>query len=108
MLGEVARDRADGGRRQQRLPAAIEKCRPGLALIDIGLPGLSGYDVARRLRENAANAGTHLVALTGYGQPSDVRKAKEAGFDDHLVKPLDRHRLGQILQSRRSPSDAAP
>lgn len=80
--------------------STIEDRRPALALVDIGLPGLNGYDVARRLRSNETNAGTHLVALTGYGQPSDVKKALDAGFDDHLVKPLDTERLRKILRAR--------
>lgn len=80
--------------------ATIEERKPALALVDIGLPGLNGYDVARRLRASESNAGTHLVALTGYGQPSDVKKALEAGFDDHLVKPMDTERLRKILRAR--------
>ncbi|MCC7420260.1 MAG: response regulator [Planctomycetaceae bacterium] len=84
--------------------ATIEERKPALALVDIGLPGLNGYDVARRLRSSESNAGTHLVALTGYGQPSDVKKALAAGFDDHLVKPLDTERLRKILRTRASGS----
>lgn len=80
--------------------AAIQERRPTIALIDIGLPGMSGYDVARKLRANPDVTSTHLVALTGYGQPSDVKKAKDAGFDDHLVKPLDTDRLRKILRAR--------
>jgi CheY-like chemotaxis protein len=56
-------------------------------LLDIGLPSLNGYEVARRLRLTGIDA--QLVALTGYGQPEDVQRAKEAGFDAHLVKPVD-------------------
>jgi two-component system CheB/CheR fusion protein len=80
--------------------ATIEERKPALALVDIGLPGLNGYDVARKLRASESNAGTHLVALTGYGQPSDVKKALDAGFDDHLVKPMDTDRLRKILRAR--------
>jgi two-component system CheB/CheR fusion protein len=67
--------------------AAIERERPDVALIDIGLPELSGYDVARRVRKGPATD-TYLVALTGYGRPSDRRKALACGFDDHMTKPV--------------------
>jgi len=67
------------------LAAALRE-RPDIALIDVGLPGFDGYELARRLR--AADAGVYLVALTGYGQPDDRRRAMEAGFDAHLVKPV--------------------
>jgi CheY-like chemotaxis protein len=67
------------------LEAALRE-RPDIALVDVGLPGFDGYELARRLR--AADAGVYLVALTGYGQPDDRRQAMEAGFDAHLVKPV--------------------
>jgi CheY-like chemotaxis protein len=67
------------------LAAAVEQ-RPEIIFLDIGLPGMDGYEVARRLR--AANASpAKLVALTGYGQEADRRRAAEAGFTQHLVKP---------------------
>jgi two-component system, sensor histidine kinase len=69
-----------------------------LVLLDIGLPGMNGYEVARRLR--ATGASTHLVALTGYGQPEDLMRAKEAGFDDHMVKPVDFDRLLETLAAQ--------
>jgi signal transduction histidine kinase len=65
-----------------------------LVLLDIGLPGMNGYEVARQLRSR--NAAVQLVALTGYGQPDDVKRAMEAGFDAHLVKPVD---FGRVLQA---------
>ena len=67
------------------LAAALRE-RPDIALVDVGLPGFDGYELARRLR--ATDAGMYLVALTGYGQPDDRRRAMEAGFDAHLVKPV--------------------
>jgi PAS domain S-box-containing protein len=67
--------------------------RPDVALIDIGLPDINGYEVAQRLR----GAGILLVAVTGYGQPEDHRRALEAGFDAHLVKPIDPERLAHLL-----------
>lgn len=79
-----------------------------LALVDIGLPDMSGYDVARQVREEAS-ADCRLVALTGYGQPSDVRRAQESGFDAHMVKPLDPAQLQELIaelsQGSAPPSD---
>jgi CheY-like chemotaxis protein len=68
-----------------------------VALIDIGLPGLDGYEVARRMR--ALGRPPILIALTGYGQPEDRRRAEEAGFDAHLVKPIDPTALTKALAS---------
>ncbi|MGF1580773.1 MAG: response regulator, partial [Gemmataceae bacterium] len=62
---------------------------PDLALIDIGLPKLDGYQVAERIRAQSSNAPVVLIALTGYGQPEAKRRAQKAGFDAHLVKPVD-------------------
>ena len=72
---------------------------PHLALIDIGLPGMSGYEVARRLREQPQFRDMVLVAQTGWGREEDRQRAFEAGFDHHLVKPIDRERFRQILTS---------
>ncbi len=72
--------------------AGIEKAlsyRPDVALVDIGLPGIDGYEVARRLRANEVTRGIRLIALTGYGLAEDQRRVLEAGFDMHLVKPVD-------------------
>lgn len=73
--------------------------RPDMALIDIGLPALDGYEVARQIRSMPGGRGIFLVALTGYGQPRDRQQAQEAGFDAHLVKPVDIHRLSAIIES---------
>lgn len=77
----------------------IEEVLPDIALIDIGLPGIDGYELARRLRKKKGNSHTYLVALTGYGQPNDIDAAFKAGYDDHLVKPLDTQKLSRILSS---------
>jgi CheY-like chemotaxis protein len=69
-----------------------------IALIDIGLPGLDGYAVARQLRAAPTGRGLRLVALTGYGEPEDRRRALAAGFDVHLVKPVDPARLAETLR----------
>lgn len=62
---------------------------PEVVFCDLGLPGMSGYDVARELRSLPAGRDIVLAALTGYGQPSDREKTARAGFDAHLVKPVD-------------------
>jgi PAS domain S-box-containing protein len=65
-----------------------KELRPDLVLLDIGLPGMDGYDVARAIRADADSNGLLLVAVTGYGQDDDRRLSREAGFDEHLVKPV--------------------
>ncbi|HXH81407.1 MAG TPA: response regulator, partial [Candidatus Tectomicrobia bacterium] len=70
---------------------------PQVVLVDIGLPDVDGYEVARRLREKFGPA-LRLVALTGYGQPRDRARSQEAGFDAHLVKPVDPPKLAEALQ----------
>lgn len=78
----------------------INKFAPDLMFIDIGLPGIDGYEVARTVRQDAANEHIHLVALTGYGQPSDREKAEQSGFDTHLSKPIDFAVLAEFLSER--------
>ena len=80
-------------------PEGLEIARakaPAVALIDIGLPGMDGYEVARRLRA-LAGPRSFLVALTGYSDPDDRRRAEEAGFDAHVVKPVDPDELIRLL-----------
>jgi CheY-like chemotaxis protein len=72
--------------------SAADTRRPDAAVIDIGLPGMDGYEVARRLR-TACPGVLRLIALTGYGQESDQRRAREAGFDVHLLKPATVDRI---------------
>jgi PAS domain S-box-containing protein len=91
--------------------AAARRSRPEVVLLDIGLPGLDGYEVARRLRRDPALAGVQLVALSGYGTESDRRRGAEAGFDAHLVKPVDLPALRRLLaadpRAGRSPEGGA-
>jgi CheY-like chemotaxis protein len=68
-----------------------------IALVDIGLPGIDGFEVARRLRATARGADLRLVAISGYGQPVDRKRAQAAGFDAHLVKPVDTEHLRSVL-----------
>jgi signal transduction histidine kinase len=72
--------------------------QPEVVLLDIGLPGMDGYEVARRLRQIPPLADVTLVALTGYGQKEDVARAKAAGFDSHMVKPVDADPLFGLLE----------
>jgi signal transduction histidine kinase len=81
-------------------PTALEIARafrPEVALVDIGLPVMDGYELARRLRELPELAGIKLVAVTGYGQESDRQRSREAGFHAHLVKPIDLDQMGPVL-----------
>jgi CheY-like chemotaxis protein len=71
---------------------------PNVVLLDIGLPGLDGYAVARQLRAMAETRSSCLIALTGYGQPTDRERASEAGFDHHLTKPADPDALLRVIQ----------
>jgi CheY-like chemotaxis protein len=78
---------------------AAREHRPELVLLDIGLPaGMDGYEVAKRMRPADAASRPVIVALTGYGQAEDKRRAEEAGFDRHLVKPVDIQQLRAILR----------
>jgi CheY-like chemotaxis protein len=80
--------------------AGVELARSGraqVALIDIGLPGIDGYEVARRLRQIDATSGIKMIALTGYGLAEDQKRVLEAGFDLHLVKPVDMGALLDVL-----------
>ncbi|HXG04329.1 MAG TPA: response regulator [Candidatus Binatia bacterium] len=81
---------------------ALQRATPPLdvALIDIGLPDVDGYDVARRIRATPHGKSAYLIALTGYGQAEDRRRAEEAGFDTHLVKPVDPEALVSLLAAR--------
>ena len=77
--------------------------RPDTVVLDIGMPGLNGYDVARRLRELEWAQELTLIAHTGYGQIADVRRARAAGFDHHLTKPLEFELLRRILRGELPP-----
>jgi CheY-like chemotaxis protein len=97
LCGHEVDTAADGASGVERTLAL----RPDVALIDIGLPGLDGYQVARRLRAELGSSGTRpkLIALTGYGQPGDKQRALDAGFDAHLVKPVDYDDLAHLLSA---------
>jgi len=94
-LGHDVRVVHDGDAAQQ-LAARFE---PQIAFLDIGLPGRDGYDVARSLRAASATAQCRLVAITGWGQDDDRRRSRDAGFDMHLVKPVDPSQLVDIVDA---------
>jgi signal transduction histidine kinase/DNA-binding response OmpR family regulator len=97
MLGHEALATYDG-------PSALgvaPSMRPDIALLDIGLPVMDGYELARRLRDMPELEGVKLIAVTGYGQESDRQRSLAAGFDEHLVKPLRLEKLEEILAEPR-------
>jgi PAS domain S-box-containing protein len=81
--------------------AATERLRPDILLLDIGLPEINGYDVARRIRNQIWGKDIVLIALTGWGQAEDRRRSLEAGFDAHLVKPVDPKELEEMMEELR-------
>lgn len=94
--GHTVRTEGDGA---AAVPAALE-FQPDAVLLDIGLPGLDGYEVARQLRREPRLGSPLLVATTGYGQDADRVRSRQAGFDEHLVKPIDFDRLENLLRRR--------
>lgn len=95
ILGHEIRIAHDG-------PSALETSRgfrPDVVLQDIGMPGMDGYEVARRMRRDPATAGAMLVAITGYGRDEDRREARDAGFDHHLTKPADLGAVDDLMRS---------
>ncbi|HEX3396867.1 MAG TPA: CheR family methyltransferase [Steroidobacteraceae bacterium] len=78
------------------------RCRPDAAVLDIGMPVLNGYEVARSIRREAWGANLTLIAVTGWGQESDKRSARAAGFDHHLTKPVDPEQLERLLTQGKS------
>ena len=88
--------------------AAMTQFQPDIALIDIGLPVMDGYELARSIRSMKQFEDMPLVAVTGYGQESDRARVKEAGFNEHLVKPVDAVRIGQIIEAMLGPPGLEP
>jgi two-component system, chemotaxis family, CheB/CheR fusion protein len=75
--------------------AAVANFAPDVVMLDIGLPDIDGYEVARQLRQSGCTA--RLIAITGYGRAEDKKRAREAGFDQHLLKPVDPLSLSQLF-----------
>jgi len=96
--GHTVRTAADGEQALELLDEFI----PQAAILDIGLPGMNGYQLAAALRGDARTRSAVLIALTGYGRDPDRKRALDAGFDDHLVKPVEFDllltRLGALLE----------
>jgi two-component system CheB/CheR fusion protein len=81
-------------------PSALSSAsrhRPEIVLLDIGLPGMNGYDVAKEIRASPDLNAIRLVAITGYGQEGDRRRALDAGFDEHVVKPVEVDKLTELM-----------
>ncbi|AGA26041.1 PAS domain-containing hybrid sensor histidine kinase/response regulator [Singulisphaera acidiphila] len=93
LLGHDIRTANDG----PEAIAVVQSYRPDIVLLDIGLPGMDGYEVARRLRNDETGSDCVIVAISGYGQEDDRRRGREAGFDFHLVKPVDPDALLTLL-----------
>jgi signal transduction histidine kinase/ActR/RegA family two-component response regulator len=81
----------------QQALEAIETFKPDAVLLDLGMPGMDGYEVARQIRARPAWAGLRLIALTGWGQDADRERSRQAGFDHHVVKPIEIEYLRQLL-----------
>lgn len=94
LAGHAVYDAPDGARGLELLSVV----RPDVAIIDIGLPRMDGYQVARRIREDAHGRGMLLVALTGYSSAGDIERSSSHGFDVHLVKPVDPDQLARLLE----------
>jgi len=93
LLGHTVTDAGDGETGVAQAAAAP----PEVAIIDVGLPGLDGYGVAEQIRRQPGGKAVLLVALTGYGLPEDRRRSAEAGFDLHLVKPVEPEQLAEVI-----------
>jgi two-component system CheB/CheR fusion protein len=87
-------------RPEEAVGAALD-WQPQFVLLDIGMPGMDGYEVARRLRAEPRLNALRIIALTGYGQPDDTLRSREAGFDGHLVKPAPLETVTAMLETLR-------
>jgi len=97
VLGHVPRVAFDG----RAALEALADFAADLVILDIGLPGMDGFEVARAIRANPAVSGVHIIALSGWGRPEDRRLAAEAGFDRHFSKPIGLDELEQMLDDTR-------
>jgi CheY-like chemotaxis protein len=84
--------------------AALERFRPSVAVIDIGMPVMDGYELATRIRKQYAGAQPYLLALTGFGQASDRARGSDAGFNGHLVKPVELAQLLRVIADAHLPA----
>lgn len=79
---------------------AINRLRPDVALVDIGLPGMDGYEIAQRVRSQLTGISTRLIAVTGYGRTEDRAAIATAGFDAHVVKPINPDELMRLIAEK--------
>ena len=100
MLGHTCRSETSGA----AALVAMREFEPDLVVLDIGLPDISGYDLAPQLRAIAGARPVHITALTGWGQPRDRERSAAAGFDHHVVKPADITKLRGIVEHAAPPS----
>ncbi|HSE30740.1 MAG TPA: PAS domain S-box protein [Pyrinomonadaceae bacterium] len=105
MLLEITGNKTYMAHDGEEAVAAIEGNRPEVVLLDIGLPKLDGHEVCRRVRQQPWGKDIVMIALTGWGQDDDRRKSKEAGFNGHLVKPVDYDKLLELLSTLMNGSD---
>jgi CheY-like chemotaxis protein len=101
MLGHQAQALYD----PQAVEAAIQHLQPDLVFLDLGMPGRSGFDVARSLRAQPGGRALRLVAVTGWGQAEDRRRSLDAGFDQHLVKPPELEAVKQLCANQEGRAD---
>jgi len=78
---------------------AVERLRPQIILLDLSMPGMTGFDIAQEIQENPDLRPQHLIAVTGHGMESDRQRTKTSGFDHHLLKPVDFQSLEAIVKS---------
>jgi len=100
-LGELLRDCGHEVATAHDGPGALDRARlhrPDVVLLDIGLPEMDGYEVAKRMRDEVGLCDAMLVALSGYGEDRHRRLAREAGFDRHITKPVDAAKLEELLK----------
>jgi CheY-like chemotaxis protein len=103
ILGADVRTAYDGPSALDLLPAF----EPAAILLDIGMPGMNGFEVAGQVRQHPLGTAVRLIAMTGWSQDEDRRRTAEAGFDQHLVKPVDPLILQGLLAASQSPPEPA-
>ena len=104
IMGHETRTAHDG----ESAFATAETFLPDVVLLDIGLPKLNGYEVAQKIRATAWGESMYLIAVTGWGQDEDRDRSRDAGFDAHLVKPVDFEALSSLLASAPISSSSSP
>jgi CheY-like chemotaxis protein len=88
--------------------SAVHSFHPQVAILDIGLPGMSGLELASAFRNDPQLRDIRLIALTGFGQAEDRRRSMEAGFDEHLVKPVSYSKLNEVLAAYAPANSTGP